>query len=455
MGWKMKKKKILLLLSLIILFIGSGYLLIQKRQSNQIVALYPRSQNSFVGDPMPYFDGKQMRVYYLDDARDGEVGFHPFHLLKTKDFYHYHDVGEVISYVNEESDQERALGTGSIIRDKKGQYHAFYTAHNGSLTPKEKIMHAVSRNGDDWQKIPSDTFAASSQYEANDFRDPYVFWHPQEEKYWMLLTTRTNQTGVIAKYTSSDLSQWEDEGVFYENDLGNDSNLECPSYVFFEGNWYLAFSDQWDQRVVHYRVWDEKTKTFEQLDNIDFVDGAGFYAGRLETDGENLYLVGWIPTKENHDDRFKYNWAGNLATHQLIKNEKNQLIPKLPTAARNQIKQEEIDLLTIKSIPVTDESTLYYDMIQADVFSRITLSVGRENHLLIDFENLSIGYYNSSLERIEKEMPLTNISFHENKTYDFKLVVEDDILVIYLGEKALSNRIYLANKEEIMIESEH
>ena len=74
---------------------------------------------------------------------------------------------------------------------------------------------------------------------------------------------------------------------------------------------------------------------------------------------------------------------------------------------------------------------------------------------LIDFENLSIGYYNSSLERIEKEMPLTNISFHENKTYDFKLVVEDDILVIYLGEKALSNRIYLANKEEIMIESEH
>ena len=144
-----------------------------------------------------------------------------------------------------------------------------------------------------------------------------------------------------------------------------------------------------------------------------------------------------------------------MATHQLIKNEKNQLIPKLPTAAKNQIKQEKIDLLTIKRIPVTDESILYYDMIQADDFSRITLSVGRENHLLIDFENLSIGYYNSSLERIEKEMPLTNISFHENKTYDFKLVVEDDILVIYLGEKALSNRIYLANKEEIMIESEH
>ena len=119
MGWKMKKKKILLLLPLIILFIGSGYFLIQKRQSNQIVALYPRSQKSFVGDPMPYFDGKQMRVYYLDDARDGEVGFHPFHLLKTKDFYHYQDIGEVISYVNEESNQERALGTGSIIRDKK------------------------------------------------------------------------------------------------------------------------------------------------------------------------------------------------------------------------------------------------------------------------------------------------------------------------------------------------
>ncbi len=327
----MKNKKYLLLLLIVPLLLGGMQLM--KSEKSTITALYPRSPESFVGDPMPYYNGKDFLIYYLEDQRLDTIGFHPFSLLRTRNFYQYVDEGEVLPYVNEEDSIERALGTGSITQDKQGTYHAFYTGHNGSLTPKEQIMHATSRDGVKWEKIEHDTFKAGPNYAADDFRDPFVFWEEESQEYWMLITTRANDTGVIARYTSTDLSNWQDEGIFFSNDLGDDSNLECPSLVHYQGKWYLAFSDQFGKRLVHYRVADEITGEFKRVDESDYVDGAGFYAGRLETDGENLYLVGWIPTKDNHEDRGNYNWAGNLAVHQLRSNEAGILSPTLPIAA--------------------------------------------------------------------------------------------------------------------------
>ena len=279
--------------------------------------------------------------------------------MRTRNFYQYVDEGEVLPYVNEEDSIERALGTGSITQDKEGTYHAFYTGHNGSLTPKEQIMHAASRDGVKWEKIEHDTFKAGPNYAADDFRDPFVFWEEESQEYWMLITTRANDTGVIARYTSTDLSNWQDEGIFFSNDLGDDSNLECPSLVHYQGKWYLAFSDQFGKRLVHYRVADEITGEFKRVDESDYVDGAGFYAGRLETDGENLYLVGWIPTKDNHEDRGNYNWAGNLAVHQLRSNEAGILSPTLPIAATKKITQETIALEQEQTLAFKEESMLY------------------------------------------------------------------------------------------------
>lgn len=160
----------------VVVVAGLGGKYYMDQQHETIEALYPTAPGTFVGDPMPYYDGQDFLIYYLEDHRDGEVGFHPFSLFKTRDFYHYQNAGEVIPYVNEADDQERALGTGSVIKDEDGLYHAFYTAHNGDLDPKEAIMHATSKDGEKWDKLPDHTFFASSAYEANDFRDPYVFY---------------------------------------------------------------------------------------------------------------------------------------------------------------------------------------------------------------------------------------------------------------------------------------
>ena len=272
-----------------------------KQEPAQDYTLYPMATESFVGDTMPYFDGGTYHIFYLADLRDGKVGYHPWALMDTKDFTSYEDFGEVIPYGDSADAQDNALGTGSVIKDKNNVYHAFYTGHNDIRSPKEAIMHATSTDLKHWEKQADDTFISDGTYSTDDFRDPSVLSMEDEDEYWMLITTRKDNMGVIAKYVSKDLKSWTDDGVFFKNDMGTDSNLECPTLLNYQGEWYLTFSDQWPDRVVHYRKTDDLSKGFEKPEKDSF-DGNGFYAGRLETDGSRLFLVGWNGTKVDHLD---------------------------------------------------------------------------------------------------------------------------------------------------------
>lgn len=443
-----------------IIFIG-GFFLVSKpylfSNKTTIQQVYPRSKESFIGDPMPYFNGEEFMIYYLEDLRDNQIGFHPISLMTTNDFINYTDYGEVIPFVNDSNDQELALGTGSVIIDSDGLYHAFYTGHNGSLSPKEAIMHATSKDGIKWNKQPEHTFFAGTQYEADDFRDPFVFYEKNSQEYWMLITARQNGTGVIARYTSKDLITWEDQGVFFENDFGNDSNLECPSLVFFEGKWYLAFSDQWDQRVVHYRIADSVTGPFVKPANLDHWDSSGFYAGRLETNGEKLYVVGWIPTKEQHRDNQNYNWAGNLAVHELIAKD-GHLLPTLPEGVKEQVNTIAFTDQIIsegQSIAFNgnEETVLYHGNIVLDEQTKkwafqFNSKENQSNlNVIFDTELNTVAFYNRPLDRMANYDPQTEMpfDFSNRSTVNIKLVLENDIVVLYLDDEiVLSNRMYQA-----------
>ncbi|MGA9518079.1 MAG: family 43 glycosylhydrolase [Trichococcus sp.] len=434
--------------------VSKPYLFSNKTTIQQI---YPRSNESFVGDPMPYFNGKEFMIYYLEDLRDDQIGFHPISLMTTTDFINYTDHGEVIPFVNDHNDQELALGTGSVIIDSDGLYHAFYTGHNGSLSPKEAIMHATSKDGVKWNKQPEHAFFASTQYEADDFRDPFVFYEEDSQEYWMLVTARQNGTGVIARYTSKDLITWEDQGVFFENDFGNDSNLECSSLVFFEGKWYLAFSDQWDQRVVHYRIADSVNGPFVKPANLDHWDSSGFYAGRLETDGEKLYVVGWIPTKEQHRDNQNYNWAGNLAVHELIAKD-DHLLPTLPESVKEQVNTIAFTDQIISegqsiAFNANEETVLYSGNVILDEQTKkwafqFNSKENQSNlNIIFDTELNTVAYYNRPLDMVGNYDPQTQMPFDfaDRSSVNIKLVLENDIVVLYLDDEiVLSNRMYQA-----------
>ena len=346
------KKTICILMALTLLICGYG----GKGNSNGSQAepdhdeavLFPKS-DALVGDTMPFFADGKMNIFYLADQRDGKLGYHPWGLLRTEDYWSYEDMGIVLPYGETAEDQDIALGTGCVIKDTKGTYHAYYTGHNDFYDPKEAIMHATSSDMLSWTKHPEDTFVAGDAYSRDDFRDPYVFYVEKEQCYWMLLTTRTAETGVIVKYTSTDLSKWKDGGILFTDDMGYATNMECPSLLEFGGKWYLCFSDQWPDRVVHYRVADSVNGPFVKPEQDTF-DSNGFYAGRLETDGEDLYVVGWNGTKIGHDDVNDYDWGGNAVVHQLVQGADGSLQPVVNEKVTAGMDHE----VTAKALKMTD-----------------------------------------------------------------------------------------------------
>ncbi len=128
--------------------------------------------------------------------------------MTTENFVEYSYDGIVIPYEDSGDSQELALGTGSVI--KVGDtYHAYYTAHNPYKHPKEVVLRATSNDLVTWTKDKTFALKADDKYNIDDFRDPYVFFNEDDGLYWMLMTTRLADDGIILKLTSDDLDEWK------------------------------------------------------------------------------------------------------------------------------------------------------------------------------------------------------------------------------------------------------
>ena len=366
-------------------------------ESIEDVQLFPMSPAGYVGDPMPFYDNGEFYIFYLLDQRTGSLGYHPWALYKTDNFYEYEDIGAVIPYGDSGTDQDIALGTGSVIKDQNGLYHAFYTGHNDNFSPMEAVMHATSPDLLNWTKLPEDMLLAGGSYSQDDFRDPYVLYVAEENQYWMLVTPRSDNTGVIVRYTSQDLKTWKDAGIFFVNDMGSDSNMECPSLLQYQGKWYLAFSDQWPNRVVHYRVSDSISGPFE-IPAQDTVDGSGFYAGRLETDGEKLYVFGWNATKEGHSDENEYSWAGSLVVHQLKQTEDGSLVPVINESVKKGMTHE----LSLTPVRMTETVEM----------KKNTYSFKGEQYEVVEFKEAYGSYLFETTIRNFKDAERFGFAFH-------------------------------------------
>ena len=236
--------------------------------------LYPAPENAYVGDTMPFVtDDGTLELYYLYDTDHNGQGYHPIWKYSTKNLYDYQDHGMVLNF-GLMKDPDPAIGTGSVMQDREGKYHLFYTGHNDGGNGgqgKECVMHAVSDDRENWTKIPEDTFFSPDGYSKDDFRDPEVFWVDEEQCYWMLIAARGNaEGGVVARYTSDDLKNWEFKGPIYAP--YDQYMLECPDLFQMGDKWYLTYS--WDC-VTYYAVGDSMNGPFTPpADNV--LDGNGF-----------------------------------------------------------------------------------------------------------------------------------------------------------------------------------
>ena len=430
-----------------------------------------------MGDVMPFYDDGVMNIYHLRNvAGTNSLFYHPIARLSTSDYIHYENKGIALNYEEKVSSIDAALGTGSFIKDDKGVYHCFYTGHNdkahdeelsgSGLIHKEALRHAISKdNQATWEKI--DDFCLFG-YE-DDFRDPYVYYSKEDNRYYMLVTTRDFGNAVIRRFGASSLDASDEEWEFVDNFFTNDAgsyNMECPSYIELGDYQYLAYSEQGDNRVTHYRYRKNSSEPWKAFDR-DAIDSGGFYAGRLEKAGDKLFAFAWC-ARLTGGNTGSFDWAGNLVTHELIQNKQTgELSPVLPTTYQsyfsNEMKLEdknnsysfEGEKFESKAIYKLDDNVnrLSFRIEPNGDNGDFGLTFGLDGKynnrlgdgtLTFDLANDKVVCYNnvSNILRYGSELTSVYYDFVPNKAIDVDLVIDGEIYSVYLNhEVALTARL--------------
>ena len=484
----MKSKRLLPIAAAAVLICGAAFAGCSMPNKNSIdqggktvfpVSAYVDDLAKCMGDVMPFYDNGVMNIYHLQDTTgSNSLFYHPISRLTTTDYVNYTDCGISLNYddidtnPNATSSPDAALGTGSVIKDKEGNYHFFYTGHNDhgqeyGLEYNEVIRHAKSYdNQTTWVKDADDE---NKDYELNlyggenDFRDPYVYYDGDDDIYYMLVTTRDYGHGVIKRYAASSLDarteEWEYKGVFFRNDDG-DYNMECPSFVEYNGYYYLAYSEQGANRVTHYRYKTEKNGEWKKF-ALDSIDNSGFYAGRLEKAGDELYAFAWC-ARLSGGTTGGFDWGGNLVTHKLVQASNGELRAVMPESFKEAFSTQVKYRFgggthdEYKEIAFTGEgfSSRSAEKLGRHV-TRVSFNVCPEDYngdfgitfaldgvyhnrlgqslIAFDTKNSKIACYNSvaSILRYGPSLASVPFVFTKGKEYNVDLIIDGEVLTVY------------------------
>ena len=293
------------------------------KKSEFVPEFFYRPLGAYAGDFIPYYKDGRFHLFFLLDWRDipGHGEGTPWYQVSTTDFVHFVEHGEMIPR-GRRDEQDLYVFTGSAIY-AEGKHHIFYVGENPYFKaqgkPEQGIMHAVSDDILNWKKIPEDTFFSTGPYERNDWRDPFVFWNPEANEYWMILAARiksgpSRRRGCSALCTSKDLKKWEVKDPFWAPDLY--FTHECPDLFKIGDWWYLIFSEFSDLIRTRYRM--SRTLNGPWLTpKRDYFDGKAYYAAKSAFDGQRRFLFGWEPSRSDNRDYYRWDWGGNLVVHEL------------------------------------------------------------------------------------------------------------------------------------------
>lgn len=472
-------------------------------EESGVYQTFYKPQHGYVGDPMPYYNAGENRFYlfYLYE----NANKHPIYLSRTYDYATFDGFMEVLP-AGPAGSQEEWIGTGSFIK-KDNTYYCFYTGHNGNLNPAEKVMMATSTDLLNWTKQPMATFQASGGYDQNNFRDPHVYWDETRSTYVMLVTTRKDGKAALARYTSSDLTNWSiiepllattssNPGV---HEVESDAEIfECPDIFKMGNKWYLTFSriNRDEHRKTFYRIADSPDGPWQICQDAsghhETFDGLYLYAGKTASDGTTRYLSGWASTGQTVNSNNELHWSGALISHKLVQQSSGKLYPVIPDAVDakfntavqfGQVKSEGNIAGSGNSYTITAQSSARSYVL----FNRNTLPVkismkidaSQSNHFGFSFgscndmsEVYSVSFDLTSSNRWsmpslfmhhetsgganKKELNFTPLIIPKNKIFDVKIIIEKSICTVYVNNQvAFTNRIYKMNQNPWTIFSDN
>ena len=440
--------------------------------------LYYQLPGTWFGDCMPFGAGNEFYLYHQRDTRKPCPFGEPFgwYLSTTSDFVHYEDRGVAVPRGSDE-DQDQFIFAGSVF-EAEGRYHIFYTGYNRDYPdmgkPSQVLMHAVSDDLLSWTKT-SEALTISPQegYDPDDWRDPFVVRDEERDEYLLILGARkkgpkTRQSGRTVYFTSRDLNNWEFHGDFWAPDLY--TMHEMPDLFQIGDWWYHIISEYSDKNKIVYRM--AKSIRGPWLAPVDDAfDGRAYYAGRTFCLNGQRILFGWVPTKENCDDRGNFEWAGTFMAHEIYQRPDGTLGVKMPDTVWDAFP----DSMPVEDFVITAphkretrtvaENTGDLFRFEADVeFEEGTRSFGirfleddetetgyqyifRTGENLYEFEKNPNWQWPASMN-IGLERP---IKLEAGRKYHLRMIVDDTIATLYMDGVALNTRFYTKPGETVKL----
>ncbi len=289
-------------------------------------ALHFCPSNGYFGDPMPFYHDGIYHIYYTKRLREPETL--TWGHISSTDLIHFTEHPDPFDW--RLPMETRPLTTGCVCF-KDGIFHAFYQQSkpiDGKERRQNVFLHAVSEDGISFTyKNVCLVGAEEPGYTLDStWRDPYVFFDPEIDKYRMVFCARgkhdphcpTAATGVIGQAVSSDLEEWELLPPLSLACLGE--TFECPE-IFPYGDRY-ALIYYWHE--TRFRTAKSLEGPWERSEIIS-PDRFDFMAARHMFDGKRHFLVGWLPRRDC--DCAERIWGGNMLAIRELSFE-NDRIPQ-------------------------------------------------------------------------------------------------------------------------------
>jgi beta-fructofuranosidase len=304
-----------------------------------------------VGDVVPFFDAGTYHLFCLTPPPDSlhfpERLRTTWRHFRSTDLMHWERLPDALAPGAESKPDGGGIWTGSVLRTETG-YHIFYTGHAPGAAIPQSICRATSTDCVTWTKDPSNPVSVPEleNFAAQDWRDPFVFWHEDERCYWMLLSTRSTSgsapaRGAVALRTSPDLQSWSKTTVLYETVFTHCP--ECPEIFRLGDEWVMAYSRFTDRRGTVYRFADNPRGPWHAFSH-DRLDGPNWYASKsLADDAGRRIAFGWIPDRnpEPTPKTGDWLWGGDLGVPRELLLESGKLGIRIPAKVA-ECKQSEL-----------------------------------------------------------------------------------------------------------------
>ena len=230
-------------------------------------------------------DGDDVHVFYLQAPRslgDPELRHHHATIghAVSRDLRRWEVLPDALGTGAAGAFDDLATWTGSVVRHD-GRWHLFYTgiarAEAGAV---QRIGHATSDDLLTWERDGLLLEADPRWYDREHWRDPWVEWDPERERWDMLICATSAGRGILAHAHSADLRAWT-TGPPLSPPTAH-VQLEVPQLVQRNGGWWVLFSDVFAGSGIHYLAAPERLGPYpaESRDLLPDARPRHHYAGR-------------------------------------------------------------------------------------------------------------------------------------------------------------------------------